>query len=135
MPARRVQKVAEAIREVVSLAILTDLNDPRIDHVTVTYVEVTADLRQARVHVSVMGSDSQQQRCVQALQHAAGYLQSKIGKRIETRYTPRLKFQLDMGVKQALKISQILESVLPDSADDDDDEEIDNAPTSSNDLL
>ena len=61
MPSRRVQKVAEAVREVVSMAILAELNDPRIHDVTVTHVEVSGDLRHAKVHVSVMGDDTRQQ--------------------------------------------------------------------------
>ncbi len=55
MPSRRAQKTAEAIREVVSMAILAELQDPRVRNVTVTYVEVSGDMRQARVHVSIMG--------------------------------------------------------------------------------
>ena len=61
MSSRRAQKVAEAIREVVSMAILTELKDPRVKDVTVTFVEVSSDLRHAKVHVSVMGDDTQQQ--------------------------------------------------------------------------
>ena len=60
MSSRRVLKAAEAIREVVSMAILTDLRDPRVEGVTVTYVEVSPDMRQAKVHVSIMGSEAQQ---------------------------------------------------------------------------
>ena len=60
MSSRRVLKVAEAVREVVAMAIITDLRDPRIQGVTVTFVEVSADLRLAKVHVSVMGDETQQ---------------------------------------------------------------------------
>jgi ribosome-binding factor A len=125
MSSRRVLKAAEAIREVVSMAILTDLRDPRIEGVTVTYVEVSPDMRQAKVHVSIMGSDAQQRLCLKGLQNSAGYLQSKISDRIDTRYTPRLRFELDEGVKKSLAISQMLHELLPDanspaaSADDD----------------
>jgi ribosome-binding factor A len=58
MSSRRLQKAAEAIREVVSMAILTDLRDPRVEGVTVTYVEVSPDMRQAKVHVSIMGDEA-----------------------------------------------------------------------------
>jgi ribosome-binding factor A len=123
MTSRRVKKAAEAIREVVSMAILTDVNDPRIRDVTVTYVEVSADMRLAKVHVSVMGTDAQQRTSLQGLQHAAGYLQAKVAKRIDMRYTPKLKFMLDMGVKRSIEIEKILESVLPDQEDTQDDPE------------
>jgi ribosome-binding factor A len=76
MSSRRVLKAAEAIREVVSMAILTDLRDPRIENVTVTHVEVSPDS-------------------------------------IDTRYTPRLQFVIDEGVKKSLAISQLLSELLP----------------------
>lgn len=95
------------------MAILKDLRDPRIEGVTVTYVEVSADMRQAKVHVSIMGSEKQQQLCLHGLQSSAGYLQSKISDRIDTRYTPRLRFELDEGVKKSLAISQMLHELLP----------------------
>jgi ribosome-binding factor A len=113
MTSRRIQKAAEAIREVVSMAILTDLRDPRIQDVTVTYVEMAADMRSAKVHVSVMGNDAKQKLCLRGLRNSAGYLQSKIAERIETRYTPRLRFELDMGVKKSLAISRLLSELLP----------------------
>jgi ribosome-binding factor A len=116
MSSRRVQKAAEAIREVVSMAILTELRDPRVQDVTVTFVEVSPDMRQAKVHVSVMGDDQKQNLCLHGLENSAGFLQAKIAKRIDTRYTPRLRFELDMGVKKSLAIAQLLQEVLP--ADD-----------------
>jgi len=116
MTSRRVQKAAEAIREVVSMAILTELRDPRVEDVTVTYVEVSPDMRQAKVHVSVMGDDAKQKLCLHGLESSAGFLQTKIGKRIDTRYTPRLRFELDMGVKKSLAIAQLLNDVLPDDS-------------------
>jgi ribosome-binding factor A len=119
MTSRRTQKAAEAIREVVGMAILADLKDPRIRDVTVTYVEVSPDMRQAKVHVSVMGDETQQQLSLRGLQSAAGYLQTKVSKRIDTRYTPRLVFVLDLGVKKSIEISQILQSVLPKPAEAD----------------
>jgi ribosome-binding factor A len=116
MTSRRVQKAAQAIREVVSMAILTELKDPRVENVTVTYVEVSPDMRQAKVHVSVMGDDAKQKLCLHGLQSSAGFLQAKVGKRIDTRYTPRLRFELDMGVKKSLAIAQLLHDVLPDES-------------------
>ena len=81
------------------MAILTDLRDPRVEDVTVTYVEVSPDMRQAKVHVSIMGNEAQQKLCLHGLRSSAGFLQSKIADRIDTRYTPRLRFELDEGVK------------------------------------
>jgi ribosome-binding factor A len=122
MSSRRVQKAAEAIREVVSMSILTELKDPRVEDVTVTYVEVSPDMRQAKVHVSVMGDDTKQKLCLQGLQSSAGFLQTKVGKRIDTRYTPKLRFELDMGVKKSLAIAQLLNDVLPADSEEAADE-------------
>lgn len=119
MSSRRVLKAAEAIREVVGMAILADLKDPRIEGVTVTRVEVTADMREAKVHVSVMGDDAAQRLCLHGLQSAAGFLQQKIAKRIDTRYTPRLRFELDMGVKKSIAIARLLDDVLPSETEQD----------------
>ena len=113
MPSRRALKAAEAIREVVSMAILAELNDPRVQDVTVTYVEVSPDMRHAKVHVSVLGDETHQNLSLRGLQSAAGYLQSKIAKRIELRYTPRLVFLLDQGVKRSIEVARILREVLP----------------------
>jgi ribosome-binding factor A len=112
MPSRRLLKAAEAIREVVGMAILADLQDPRIRDVTVTGVEVAPDMRQAKVYVSVMGSESKQNLSLLGLQSAAGFLQSKVARRIDTRYTPKLTFVLDQGVKKQIEVSQILGRVL-----------------------
>lgn len=113
MPSRRSQKVAEAIREVVSMAILAELKDPRVRDVTVTYVEVSGDLRGAKVHVSVMGDEPRQKLSLAGLKSAAGFLQAKCAQRIDTRYTPRLEFVLDQGVKKSIEIARILSEVLP----------------------
>ena len=126
MTSRRVQRAAQAIREVVSMAILTELRDPRVADVTVTFVEVSPDMRQAKVHVSVMGDDAKQKLCLHGLESSAGFLQTKIGERIDTRYTPRLRFELDMGVKKSLAIAQLLNDVLPeDSTHSTDDQSAD----------
>lgn len=113
MSSRRVLKVAEAIREVVSMAILTELRDPRVQDVTVTYVEVSADLRIATVHVSVMGDDKKQNLCLQGLEHSRGFLQRKVGDRLEMKFTPQVRFELDQGVKNAANVARILKQVLP----------------------
>jgi ribosome-binding factor A len=129
MSSRRVLKAAEAIREVVGMAILVDLKDPRIRDVTVTFVELSADMRQAKVHVSVMGDEKKQRLSLAGLQSSAGFLQQKIANRLDTRYTPRILFVLDQGVKNAMAVTRILNEVLPkesrepESSESDDDHE------------
>ena len=105
------------------MAILTDMKDPRIKDVTVTFVEVSADLRHAKVHVSVMGDEKKKNLCLQGLQHASGFLQQKVGTRIDTRYTPRVQFVLDKGIENAMAVTRILKEVLPPDEPDDADSE------------
>ncbi len=123
MPSRRAQKAAEAVREVVSMAILAELKDPRISDVTVTYVEVSTDLRHAKVHVSVMGDEAKQRLSLAGLCSAAGFLQSKVAKRIDTRYTPKITFLLDQGVKKSIEVARILREVLPPPPPPDEEQE------------
>ncbi len=113
MTSRRVQKASEAIREVVSMAILADIKDPRVEGVTVTFVEVSPDMRNAKVHVSIMGDETAQRLCLQGLNSSAGFLQKKISRRIDTRYTPRIRFEIDMGVKKSIALAKMLNEMLP----------------------
>jgi ribosome-binding factor A len=117
MTARRILKAGEAIREVVSMAILTELRDPRVKNVTVLGVEVAPDMREAKVVVSIMGNKTQQATSLRGLQNSAGFLQAKIADRIDTRYTPKLKFVLDDGVKKSMAVSQILEQIAAERAE------------------
>ncbi|MDP6443870.1 MAG: 30S ribosome-binding factor RbfA [Pirellulaceae bacterium] len=129
MSSRRALKAAAAIREVVSWAILTEISDPRVANVTVTHVEVSADMQQATVNVSIMGDEGKQQLCLRGLQNAAGFLQQKIGQRIDTRYIPKLRFALDKGVKHSLEVDRILQDLNSD-ADVDSDRGDDESPDS-----
>jgi ribosome-binding factor A len=122
---RRTLKAASAIREVVSSAILLELQDPRVQDVTVIGVEVMPDMRQAKVHVSITGDEKKQALGLRGLQNAAGFMQQRIADRIETRYIPKLTFVLDKGVKQSIEISRMLSELLPkepSEAPDDPDE-------------
>ncbi len=94
------------------------MKDPRIRDVTVTHVEVSPDMRQAKVHVSIMGDETRQNLSLRGLQSAAGFLQSKIAEHIDTRYTPRLLFVLDQGMKKSIEMARLLRQVLPPKSDD-----------------
>lgn len=112
MTSRRTARLSEAIRQTVSTVILMELRDPRIRDVTVTKVEAAADLRTAKVYVSIMGDDKKQSLALHGLNSARGYLQSKVADRLQTRYTPVLRFVLDEGVKRSLEAARILREVL-----------------------
>jgi ribosome-binding factor A len=112
MASHRNLRVAEAIREVVASAILFEAADPRIRSVTVLSVEVTGDLRQATVQVSVMGSPAEQRLALAGLKHAAGFFQSRVADRLQTRFTPILRFKLDDSVKKSVEISHLIDEAI-----------------------
>ena len=108
MKTHRLARIAEVIREVASTTILFELKDPRVKNVTITRAEVAADLQNAKVYVSVMGSEKQQKLAIYGLQHAAGFIQSKVAARLAIRYVPVLAFILDLGIKKSVEIARIL---------------------------
>ena len=121
MKTHRLARVAEAVREVASETILYDLRDPRVKNagVTVTRAEVSGDLQHAKVYVSVMGTPKEQQLTLRGLKHAAGFVQSKLAKRLQTRFTPVIQFVLDQGVKNSIEMSRLIKEALaqPGAAD------------------
>jgi ribosome-binding factor A len=115
MKAHRLARVAEVIREVASQTILFELRDPRVKGVTVTRAEVSGDLQHAKVFVSIMGSPQEQQLCMHGLRHAAGFVQSKLAGRLQTRFTPVIQFVLDQGVKKSIEITRLINEALAES--------------------
>jgi ribosome-binding factor A len=112
MSSHRSLRVAEAIREVVASAILFETADPRIRSVTVLRVEVSGDLRQATVYVSVMGNEREQKLALRGLKHAAGFFQSRVAERLQTRFTPVLTFKLDDSVKKSIEIGRLIDEAV-----------------------
>lgn len=95
MPSRRIAKVNRAILETLSSAILFELRDPRVKNVTILHVDTTEDLKECKVRVGVRGDAKVQSLTLHGLDSSRGFLQSKIADRLETRYTPVLKFVLE----------------------------------------
>ena len=116
MKTHRLARVAEIIREVASETILFELRDPRIKGVTVIRAEVSADLQHAKVYVSIMGAVKEQDLCMHGLRHSAGYIQSKLAKRLQTRFTPTIRFVVDQGVKNSIEVSRLINEALAQSA-------------------
>jgi ribosome-binding factor A len=116
MKAHRLARVAEVIREVASQTILFEVRDPRVKGVTVTRAEISGDLQHAKVFVSIMGSPQEQQLCMHGLKHAAGFVQSKLAGRLQTRFTPVIQFVLDQGVKRSIEITRLINEALAESA-------------------
>jgi ribosome-binding factor A len=112
MKTHRLARVAEVVREVASETILFELRDPRIKGVTVTRVEVSGDLQHAKIFVSVMGTPGEQHLCMNGLKRSAGFVQSKLASRLQTRFTPLITFVLDQGVKKSIEITRLINESL-----------------------
>jgi ribosome-binding factor A len=112
MPSHRSLRMAEAIREVVATAILFEVADPRVQSVTVLRVEVSGDLRQAKVFVSIMGTESERRRALEGLNHATGFLQARVAARLQTRFTPVLSFKLDDSVRKSVELGRLIDEAV-----------------------
>lgn len=108
---RRTERVSDLLRAELSDLILREIKDPRIRLVSLTGVEVTSDLRRAIVRVSALGDDTEREEAVEALRHARGFLRTELSRRLRTRVTPELVFELDRGAEHSQKISDLLESL------------------------
>ncbi len=158
MKFHRLPRIAEVIRQAASETILFRLQDPRVKSVTVTRAEVSGDLQHAKVFVSIMGSPKQQKLTMHGLESATGFIQAEVAKRLQTRFTPALKFVSDEGVKKSIEITRLIREGLgqkdedsvtaendetqghlqddlgdeeneEDGEEDEDDENLDNSPT------
>ncbi len=116
------RRVNEAVRAVIADG-LRDLKDPRIGLVTVTGVEVTPDLREATVYVSVLGGEKARKASLAGLASAHGVLQSRIGRELSLRRTPTLTFSYDEAVERGVNMTKLIDELaasLPDPVPDDD---------------
>ena len=108
MKSHRIARVNEVVREVAAEAVLFEVKDPRVKNVTVTRAEVTADLQHAKVFVSVMGTEAVQKLTMHGLKASAGFVQSRLAKRLTTRFVPHVTFVLDEGIKKSLEIARLI---------------------------
>jgi ribosome-binding factor A len=107
--ADRMRRVNEAVREVVSARLAEGLRDPRIGFVTVTSVDTSPDLRQARVYVSVLGTDEQRAETLAGLESAHGLLQQRVAAELRMKHTPTLQFVFDESIDRGMRISELLD--------------------------
>src|SRR5215210_3417244 len=111
----RMRRVNEAVRQVLSEAV-GELKDPRIGFVTVTSVNTSTDLREARVFVSVLGSERKRERTLAALEAAHGVLQARLARELRLKRTPQLTFEYDPSVEHGVRMSQLIDELAPDDA-------------------
>jgi ribosome-binding factor A len=107
--ANRMRRVDEAMREVLSAVITSELKDPRVGFVTVTAVETSPDLRHARVFVSVLGTDPVRRRSLDGLRSAHGYLQRRVAAELRLKHTPTLDFRYDDTLDKAQRINELVD--------------------------
>ncbi len=104
----RIEKLQELIKQEMSKMLLNDLKDPRIGFVTVTDVEMTGDLREAKIFVSVMGDGDKVKNSLDGLNSALGFIRREIGQRIRLRFTPEISFALDTSLDYGDHIQKLL---------------------------
>ncbi len=119
---RRAERLAEEIREQVARMIASDLKDPRLGFVTVTEVDTTADLKLARVYVSVLGPEDQWAKSFKALESARGFVWNWLRKHLDLRVTPQLLFRPDRSMEHAAHIQSLLAGLRHDDGPAGDDE-------------
>jgi ribosome-binding factor A len=108
MPGRRAERLAEQIREELSLIIAGEVEDPKVGFVTVTEAKVSADLRTAKVYVSVLGTEDEVKESMAALKHAAGFIRNQLGIVLRMKRTPDLHFVYDDTDLRAARIEELL---------------------------
>jgi ribosome-binding factor A len=111
MPSRRQRRVSDLIQEEISELLQRKVSDPRLSFVTVTAVEVSADLRQAHIYVSTVGDQEARQQMLAGLKHATGFLRRELGARLALRYIPGLTFHLDDSLECSQRIIQLLDQL------------------------
>jgi ribosome-binding factor A len=116
----RMRRVNESVRQVLAEAIPA-LKDPRIGIVTVTGVDTAPDLRHATVFVSVLGSARKRKAGLQALEAAHGLLQGRLARELRMKRTPQLTFEYDPSVERGVRMSRLIDELVPGENDADDD--------------
>lgn len=108
---QRASQVAEELRKIISMIMLEDLNDPRMGFVTITRIEMTDDLRFARVFYSVLGSEEQKATTEEAIEENYGFIKKLAVERINMKFAMDLKFELDKSIEHGFKIDTILKKI------------------------
>lgn len=114
----RQERLAEAIKQELS-EILRVMRDPRIGMVSVVSVDVSRDLRHAKVYVSVFGNEDQEDGTFAALEKARGYIRSELAKRLRVRYTPEILFHPDDSIAHGARVAHLLRSLAEEQGGDD----------------
>jgi len=118
MSSQRSGRVQEAIRQEVSSIIHSQIRDPRLGFLTITGVELTKDLRYARIYFSVLGGDKEKKLALRGLNSAKGYIKGLLGDRIKLRYMPDIEFKIDETLERTRHIYDLFEKIRKEKKDD-----------------
>ena len=110
MGKKRIYRVSSLLRDEISRIILTKIKDPRIGFVTITEVEVSGDLKEARVYTSVLGNNRDKQISLEVLNHAVPFIKNQLNCKVELKFTPQLQFILDDSLEKTDRINRVLKS-------------------------
>jgi ribosome-binding factor A len=116
MGSTRAERLAEVIRTEVSDIIQQGLNDPRIGFVSITEVNVSHDLRHAKIFVSVLGDAEAKERTMEGLERATGHIRSELGHRLSIRFVPQLLFRLDDSIERGTRVASLLREVTEEGS-------------------
>jgi ribosome-binding factor A len=117
MPTRRQERVCELIHQEISNLLQKKMADPRLARATVLAVEITPDLKSARVFISAFGDLEARQQSLEGLEHASGYIRRELAHRLQLRYAPELHFFLDDSWQHGARIDELLERLKKDGSD------------------
>jgi len=115
----RPERVQEALRQEISTIVHNHIKDPRIGFLTITKVELTKDLRYAKVYFSVLGDEKDKKRALHGLNSAKGYIKGHVGDKIKLRFMPELDFRIDNTFEQIKEIKDLLNRVKDKERKDD----------------
>ena len=108
---KRTDRISALMQREISDILQRQIKDPRVGFCTVTHVEVSADLRHAKVRVSIMGDEAQCQSSMAGLKNATGFIRREIGQRLSLRYTPEIRFIQDKSVDYILTVDKLLKEI------------------------
>ncbi len=112
MPSNRINRIEEEIKRALASVIQNDVKDDRLSGMTsVTRVEVTSDLKYSKIFVSVYDTDKKREASIDALNHGAAFIRTRLSKMLNIRRVPELKFVLDDSIEYSMKISKLLDEV------------------------
>lgn len=117
MAAGRARRLAEVVKEEMGRMLQKEIKDPRIGFVSITDVEVSADLSHIKVYLSPFGDEEAKRQTMAGCESARGFIRSELGKRLQLRHTPELEFLADDSIERGARIISLLEEIKRDQED------------------